>query len=231
MGWPDGTTAVDYTINAAVGYPLMTGPPQSADAPVNHVLPAWDLLTGATAAYALLAAERQRRATATGQEVRVPLGDVAMATLGNLGQIAEVAASGSDRPRLGNALYGSFGRDFVTADGERVMVIAITPRQWRGLLDALALVEPVAALERELDVSFAHDDGLRFEHRQQLFPLIEAAIATRPLADLAAAFDQRDVCWGPYRTVREALGTDPRLSLANPLFAAVEHPSGHRHLT
>jgi|RhiMetdeSRZDD1v2_1073273.scaffolds.fasta_scaffold01487_30 2-methylfumaryl-CoA isomerase len=231
MGWPDGATAVDYTINAAVGYPLITGPPELDGAPINHVLPAWDLLTGATAAYALLAAERHRRRSGKGQEVRAPLGDVAMATLGNLGQIAEVAASGSDRPRLGNTLYGSFGRDFVTADGKRVMVIAITPRQWRGLLDALALVQPVAALERELDLSFAHDDGLRFEHRGRLFPLIEAAIAARPLADLAAAFDERDVCWGPYRTVREALSTDPRLSLENPLFAAVEHPSGHRYLT
>jgi 2-methylfumaryl-CoA isomerase len=231
MGWPDGSTAVDYTINAAVGYPLITGPPEFGDAPVNHVLPAWDLLTGATAAFALLAAERHRRLTGKGQEVRAPLGDVAMATLGNLGQIAEVATSGADRPRLGNTLYGSFGRDFVTADGQRVMVIAITPRQWRELLDALALVQPVAALERELDVSFAHDDGLRFAHRDRLFPLIEAAVAARPLADLAAAFDQRDVCWGPYRTVREALGTDPRLSLENPLFAAVEHPSGHRYLT
>ena len=188
--------------------------------PVNHVLPAWDLLAGATATYALLAAERHRRETGAGQEVRVPLGDVAMATLGNLGQIAEVATSGADRERLGNTLYGSFGRDFVTADGHRLMVIAITPRQWRGLLEALALKDAVAALERELAVSFAQDDGLRFEHRDRLFPLIEAAVAQRPLAELAAAFDKRDVCWGPYRTVHQALASDPRLSAANPIFAA-----------
>ena len=231
MGWPDGATAVDYTINAAVGYPLMTGPPALGDAPVNHVLPAWDLLTGATATYALLAAERHRRQSGSGQEVRVPLGDVAMATLGNLGQIAEVATSGTDRPRHGNTLYGSFGRDFVTADGARIMIIAITPRQWRGLLDVLALAEPVAALERELSLSFAQDDGLRFEHRDRLIPLIERAVAARPLGELAAAFDARDVCWGPYRTVREALTSDPRLSAQNPLFAAVDHPSGHRYLT
>jgi 2-methylfumaryl-CoA isomerase len=230
MGWPDGTTAVDYTINAAVGFPLITGPPELGDAPVNHVLPAWDLLTGATAAYALLAAERHRRETGTGQEVRVPLGDVAMATLGNLGQIAE-AAAGGDRPRLGNTLYGSFGRDFVTADGHRLMIIAITPRQWRGLLKALELEERVAVLERELKLSFAHDDGLRFQHRDRLFPLIEAAVARRPLAELGGAFDKLDVCWGPYRTVRHALRSDLRLSAANPLFAAVDHPSGQRYLT
>jgi 2-methylfumaryl-CoA isomerase len=230
-GWPDGTTAVDYTINAAVGYPLMTGPPELADAPVNHVLPAWDLLSGATATYALLAAERHRRETGKGQEVRVPLGDVAMATLGHLGQIAEAAAAGADRPRMGNTLYGSFGRDFVTADAVRIMVIAITPRQWRGLLKALELEQAVAALEGELGVSFAHDDGLRFEHRDRLFPLVESAVAQRPLAEVGSAFDRLDVCWGPYRSVHQALQSDPRLSTANPVFAAVDHVSGHRYLT
>src|SRR5208337_3142861 len=49
MGWPDGTNAVDYTVNAAVGLPFMTGPADSTG-PVNHVLPAWDLLAGAQAA-------------------------------------------------------------------------------------------------------------------------------------------------------------------------------------
>ena len=37
----------------------MTGEARTEDAPVNHVLPAWDLLTGAYAAFALMAAERQ----------------------------------------------------------------------------------------------------------------------------------------------------------------------------
>ena len=40
-----GKPAVDYSINAEVGVPLMTGP-TSSSTPVNHVLPAWDLITG-----------------------------------------------------------------------------------------------------------------------------------------------------------------------------------------
>ena len=44
MGWADGSPALDYTVNNAVGYPMMTG---AGPEPVNHVLPAWDLLTGA----------------------------------------------------------------------------------------------------------------------------------------------------------------------------------------
>jgi 2-methylfumaryl-CoA isomerase len=229
MGWADGTTAVDYTVNSSVGYPAMTGP-ADLNAPVNHVLPAWDLLAGATAAFSLLAAERSRRETGRGQEIRVPLGDVAMATLGNLGQVAEMLAAGADRPRMGNELFGAFGRDFLTRDGKRVMLVAITPKQWAGLLRALGIAEAVAALETELGVSFARDEGLRFAHRHRLFPLVEAGIAQKPLAEIGALLDANDICWGPYQTVQQAVSTDPRFT-ANPIFASVEHPSGHRYPT
>ena len=89
QGWADGRSAVDYTINAATGLPWMTGP-VDAQGPVNHVLPAWDLLTGTMAAMNLLAAERLRRDTGLGQELIVPLSSVAFGALGALGQLAEV---------------------------------------------------------------------------------------------------------------------------------------------
>ena len=176
MGWADGSPALDYTVNNAVGYPMITG---AGPDPVNHVLPAWDLLSGAYAAFALLAAIQHRAATGEGGEVRVPLSDVAIGTVANLGGIAEVLYSGEDRPRLGNAVYGLFGRDFVTRDGQRTMIVVVTPRQWAKLLAALGLAEAVAAVERERGVSFAHDDGLRFAHRDALFPLFEAACAAK----------------------------------------------------
>lgn len=224
MGWNDGSPAVDYTVNAAVGVPCMTGP-AGTDAPVNHVLPAWDLLAGAYAAFALLAAERHRRLTGQGQEVRVPLSDVAIASLGHMGQVAEVL-HGGDRPRMGNTLFGAFGRDFATADGQRLMVVAITSRQWSGLLAALGLGDAVAGIEAALGVSFVADEGLRFEHRDVLTPLVEAAMARRHSAELAQAFDARGVCWGPYRTLQAALQEEPRLVTGNALFAPVTHPSG-----
>jgi 2-methylfumaryl-CoA isomerase len=231
MGWGDGTTAVDFTVNAAVGLPAMTGPAELGGRPVNHVLPAWDLLAGAYGAFALLAAERFRRESGIGQEIRLPLGDLAWASLGHLGQIAEIAAGGSDRPRYGNDLYGAFGRDFTSADGRRVMLVAITPRQWSGLLAALGIGEAVAGLESELGVSFARDEGVRFRHRQRLFPLVEAAMAARPLADLAAAFDANQVCWGPYRTVREGIAAGDRFAPPPGLAAEVAQPSGVRYGT
>ena len=116
MGWADGRPALDYTINAAVGVPFMTG---FADdpRPVNHVFPAWDFLTGAYAALSLVSAERARRLGQGGCEVRIPLSDIAATTLANFGMLAEVMTQGQDRPRLGNDVYAAFGRDFVIQDG------------------------------------------------------------------------------------------------------------------
>lgn len=228
LGWRGGEPAVDYTVNAAVGLPYMTGSPENGSDPVNHVLPAWDLLTGAYAAVALLAAERQRSRRGKGQEVTVSLSDLALASLGHMGQVAEALTSG-DRPRYGNALFGAFGRDFGTADGERVMVVAITGRQWTGLVQALGLQQAVATLEASFGVSFVDDEGQRFLHRDALFPLFEQAIGTLPLAQLRSRFEANGVLWSSYQTLRTALERDPRLSLDGPLFSMLDHPSGLRY--
>ena len=223
MGWADGAPALDYTVNNAVGYPMLTGP---GPEPVNHVLPAWDLLSGAYAAFALLAAIRRREKTGEGSEVRIPLSDVAIGTVANLGGIAEVLHSGANRPRLGNAVYGLFGRDFVTKDGVRTMIVVVTHRQWANLLGALGLNDAVAAIEAQRGVSFASNDGLRFDHRDALYPLFEAAIGARDHAALAAALDGAGIVHSAYRTMLDA-AHDPRLVGNNPMFSAFDgNPSG-----
>ena len=223
MGWADGAPALDYTVNNAVGYPMMTGP---GPEPVNHVLPAWDLVSGAYAAFAMLAALRRRDETGEGSEIRIPLSDVAIGTVANLGGIAEVLHQGANRPRLGNMVYGLFGRDFVTSDGVRTMIVVVTPRQWANLVTALGLEASLAALERQLGVSFAKDDGLRFTHRDALYPLFEAAIAARPHAELATSFDAAGIVHSAYRTMLDA-AHDPRLVGDNPMFSTLDtNPSG-----
>lgn len=228
MGWSNGDSAVDYTVNASLGIPFMTGGPENGTAPVNHVLPAWDLLTGAYAAFAVLAAERDRLRTGHGHEITLSLSDVALAALGHTGQIAEVLAAG-DRPRHGNALFGAFGRDFVTSDAQRVMVVAITQRQWTGLVTSLALDAQVDQVESRLGVAFARDEGARFLHRDALFPLFEAAIAGLRLEQLRERFERHGVCWSTYLPLSRALLEDPRLSLASALFSEFDHPSGLRY--
>lgn len=222
MGWADGSPALDYTVNNAVGYPMMTG---AGPEPVNHVLPAWDLLSGAYAAFAMMAAIQRRSQTGEGAEVRIPLSDVAIGTVANLGGIAEMLYMGENRPRLGNAVYGLFGRDFLTRDGQRMMIVVVTPRQWANLLNALKLNEAVAAIEAARGVSFATDDGLRFEHRDALYPLFERAMAARDMADLAADLDAGGIVHSPYRTMMDA-AKDPRLVGDNPMFGQASNPSG-----
>jgi 2-methylfumaryl-CoA isomerase len=226
MGWADGTPALDYTVNNSVGYPMLTG---AGPEPVNHVLPAWDLLTGAYAAFALLAALRRRDATGAGGEVRIPLSDVAIGTVANLGGIAEVMHAADARTRLGNTVYGLFGRDFTTRDGVRTMIVVVTHRQWANLLAALDLTGAVARVEAARGVSFAHDDGLRFHHRDALFPLFERAIGARAHGELAAALDAGGIVHSVYRSMADAVA-DPALVADNPVFGpaagAAANPSG-----
>ncbi|PZQ64995.1 MAG: carnitine dehydratase [Phenylobacterium zucineum] len=224
MGWADGSQGMDYTINSAIGLPLMTGP-IGDERPVNHVLAAWDLLTGAYCAFGLVSALIARMRGQGGREIRAPLSDIGAATMANLGFTAETMLSGHQRPRMGNDVFGAFGRDFTTKDGQKLMLLAITPKQWSKALEALGIAAEVAQVEARLGVSFATDEGLRFTHRDSLYPLFERAFAARTAAELTPGFDAGGVTWGSYQTLEAAL-EDTRLFKDNPLFETVKHPSG-----
>ncbi len=216
-----GGSEVDYTVNPRVGFPLLTGPKDSAE-PVNHVLPAWDHITGQTAAVALLAAERYRRATGKGQYARVALLDVALATLGHMGLIGEVEVNGRDRGRHGNDLYGAFGRDFMTRDGRRIMIVALTARQWSNLCKATQLgsafdaaAGPAFNLTRE---------GDRFLARDAVASVLAPWMAARTHDDIVRLFREHDVAFGSYQQISELLRSDTEASIANPLFTLRDQP-------
>ena len=229
MGWHDGRQAMDFTVNAASGYPLMTGPAEwdmATAPPINQVLPAWDFITGAYCAFALLAGLRHRDATGEGSELRVPLGDVAIGTMANSGAMAEMLYRGADRERLGNAIWGAFGRDFVSRDGKRFMVAALTPKQWGAMIDGFDVAAEVAALERELGVDFASGDRPRFDNRHALFDLFQRAADRFDYADLADQLAKAGATFERYRTMHEA-ANDPVLVADNPLFGpSPANPSG-----
>ena len=218
----DGSNAVDYTINPASGFPWATGP-RHVTVPFNHLLPAWDAITGTLAAAGLLAAERHRRKTGDGQVVSVSLSDVALGMVGNLGKIAEVQINKSDRPKDGNYLYGAFGRDFTTKDGQRIMVVALTLRHWKSLVEATGLSEPFASLEQMMQVDLTKE-GDRFAAREVIGALLKPWMVTRTMHEIREIFDEHDVCWGPYWTFKELVEKDERCSPANPMFAEVEQP-------
>ena len=229
MGWHDGRQAMDFTVNAASGYPLMCGPEdwdERDPPPVNQVLPAWDFITGAYCAFALLAGIRHREQTGDGSELRVPLGDVAIGTMANSGAMAEMLYRGGNRERLGNAIWGAFGRDFRSRDSQRFMVAALTAKQWAGLVAAFGVAEGIAALEAELGVRFASGDPPRFANRDRLFALFQEAASRIKWSELERSFAAEGCTYERYRTMHEA-ANDPVLVADNPLFgSSPANPSG-----
>jgi 2-methylfumaryl-CoA isomerase len=221
-GNPDGSSEVDYTVNPATGFPSATGPRNLAE-PLNSVLPAWDVAMGSLAAIGLLAAERHRTRTGKGQLIRLSLSDVAFAMVGNLGRIAEAQLGGRDQPKDGNYLYGAFGHDFETREGRRVMVVALTARQWLALKQATGIGDACEKLEEATGQDLDTESG-RFESRDLIAALLRPWFARHDLGEIRERFAGTGVSWGPYQTFRQLVTEDPRVSTANPLFAEVEQP-------
>ena len=224
-GKHDDAPAVDYTVNAGIGFPLTTGEPGTAG-PVNHVLPAWDVACGLYAAIGLLAAERHRRRTGAGRAITLPLADVALAVTGYLGFLAEgrMAADGQcpdGRPRIGNHLYGGFARDFRTGSGDSVMIVTLTARHYADLARVTGRGEALAAVESALGADFARDAD-RYEHREVIAALLAPWFSGHTSAEVTEALAGTSVLWERYRTFAE-LASDPG-TLASPLVSLVDQP-------
>ncbi len=228
IGNPDESTAVDYTVNPSSGFAMATGPIGS-QMPTNHVLPAWDTATGLTTALGLLAAERYRTRTGIGQLTKISLTDVAFAMVANLGYVAQAQPTHKDRVPVSNDLYGAFGRDFPTSDGRRVMVVAISGRQWRSLAEATEIAEHLPAIEKALSVDLSQE-GDRWVARDAIAAFIAPFIARHTLDELRDNFDAKGVCWGPYQTFVQLVNEDPRCSPANPMFSRIDQPGVGRIL-
>ncbi len=229
MGDRSGGPQVDYTVNPAVGFPTATGPEGTTE-PTGHVLPAWDCITGQQAALGILAAERHRRLTGRGQLVELALKDMALAMLGNLGIIGEVTINGYDRPKMGNSLYGAYAQDFVCKGDGRVIVVALTVRQWDNLKAATHTQPAFDELAAKLGANLSRE-GERFKHRHAITAVLKPFFDSRRIEDFAQAFDSRGVTWSRYRSFKEAVEQDPDVSTANPMFSMLEHPGIGSYLT
>ena len=219
-GKHDGGTAVDYTVNAGIGFPLTTGP-EAIREPVNHVLPAWDVACGLYAAAGILAAERHRRRTGHGRAITLALQDVALAVTGNLGFLAEPQLTGTSRPRIGNHLYGGFARDFVTASGDRVLIVILTARHFADLGRVTGLAGALREVERALGGDFSTDAG-RYAHREVLAALLAPWFAARPTDQVISSLNETSILFERYRSFAE-VAADPATA-ANPLMRLIDQP-------
>ena len=220
----DGSSEVDYTVNPSSGFPEAMGP-RDSDVPTNSLMPAWDSIMGGLAVVGLLAALRHRDATGEGQLVEIALSDVAFATVGHLGRIAEVQLEGSDHPPDGNYLYGAFGGDFPCKDGRRVMVVALTSRQWKALKAATGTEELFDSVAAATGHDFREEAG-RYRGRGLIRELLTPWFAQHTLQQVSETLADTGVSWGPYQTFKQLVDEDPRCSTDNPMFTMVEHPVG-----
>jgi 2-methylfumaryl-CoA isomerase len=219
-GRADGGTGVDYTVNAALGFPLVTGPVGLAT-PVNHVLPAWDIACGIYTALAVVSALRHRDTTGKGQRVGIPLENVALAMAGNLSFLTEVMVNGTARERIGNSIYGQYGQEFTSGDGVSFMIVALTRRHFGDLTELTGTTEAVAALAQTLDADFT-DEGDRFRHRDALSGLFAEWFSAHTAAEITDALSAASVLWERYRTFAEVV-TDERVT-ANAMFTRLDQP-------
>lgn len=228
LGRRDGGAAVDYTVNAAYGFPWLTGPEESTG-PVNHVLPVWDVVAGMYLAVGLLAAERARARTGQGQRLEIALEDVALATAGDLGFLAEAQLNPAPRQRTGNDFYGDFGRDFATGDGRRLMVLCLTARHWNDLMEATGLGETVDALAKAFRADFAAAAD-RFRYRDALAGVLTPWFASRTVPEIDSALQGRTVLWSLYRSMAELAADDGRVLGEAPLMDRLDQPGIGPHL-
>jgi 2-methylfumaryl-CoA isomerase len=131
---------------------------------------------------------------------------------------------------VGNALYGAYAQDFVCKDGERVIVVGLTVRQWDNLKAATGTQIAMEELAIRLGANLSLE-GTRFEHRHAITQVLKPFFDSRRVEDFAASFDQKGVTWSRYRTFKQVIDQDPDCSIDNPMFSMLNHPGIGSYLT
>ena len=91
-----------------------------------------------------------------------------------------------------------------------MMIVALTLRQWRSLVEATGLGEAFDAIARLMDVDL-DDEGGRFAAREVLGATLKPWVLARTLAEVRETFDRHGVSWGPYQTFTELVERRPAL--------------------
>ena len=127
--------AYDHVVQAMSGIMHTTGAEDSG--PVKVGAPYVDYATGLNAAFAILAALRERERTGMGQCVDISMLDTALNLMAN--NLVTVATTGKDLPKLGNeaASRAPSSGCFSTRDGALLMLAANNERQFVSLCKVL----------------------------------------------------------------------------------------------
>ena len=156
-----------------------------------------------------------------GQQISIPLENVALATAGNLSFFTEVMVNGTARERIGNSIYGQYGQDFTSSDGVSFMIVALTGRHFRDLTELTGTTKAVAALAETLGADFT-DEGERYRHRDALTGLFTEWFSQHSAEEITAALSATSVLWERYRRFAEVV-TEDRVT-RNPMFSPLDQP-------
>jgi 2-methylfumaryl-CoA isomerase len=139
-----------------------------------------------------------------------------LATAGNLGLLTEPQVNGTQRQRLGNAIYGQYGQDFTSRDGVAFMVVTLTGRHFRELVEVSGTGVAVSGLAKSLGADFS-DEGDRYRYRDVLSGLFATWFNDHTAQEITEALSATSVLFERYQTFAEA-AVDKRVT-ANPLFS------------
>ena len=192
----------DLLVQAMSGLMSLTGSP---DGPGYRAgISVFDVMAGNHAVIGILAALRHRDATGEGQHVEVNL--LSSALTGLVNHSSAWVAGGVVPYRMGNAHPSVFPYEpFPTADAD-LIVIAANDRQFQRLCGALGIPE-VAEDER-----FLHN-GDRTKNRDELRPLLEERLATRPAQEWFDLLLEAGVACGPINTIDDGFAAAERFGL------------------
>lgn len=205
----------DAVLQGFVGLSSVTGEPDGPPLKVGVALV--DVLTGAHAAAAVLAALVGRLRFGRGAHLDIALSEVGVHSLVNVAQAA--LSTGRPARRHGNAHPHIVPyQTFAAADGLFVLAVG-NDAQWRRACEVLG--DP----DRAGDARFAANPG-RVEHRAELVGWLSARFAVEPREAWLERFRRAGVPAGPVREVHEAMA-DPALA-ARGMVASHRLPGGER---
>ena len=205
----------DPVIQATSGVMSVTGEPDGG--PLLVGVPVADYTGAMLCVQAVALALFARERTGRGQKVEVPMLGGLLTMLST--RLANYWASGEDPIRMGsaNSIYVPY-QVFRTADGY-VMAGSFGGDSWPRFCAALGLPELA-------DDPRYRSNRSRFDHRQELIPLLARRFATRMTDEWEPDFRREGALFAPVRTIAEILAHPQTEALG--LVQSVEHPTAGR---
>ena len=188
--------AYDHVVQAMSGIMSTTGTQESG--PIKVGAPYVDYGTGLNAAFAIMAALRERDRTSQGQTVNVAMLDTALNLMAN--NVVTTAATGIDMPKLGNeaASRAPSSGCFKCADGNLLMLAANNERQFRDLCGALGHAQWA-------DDPRWCEPQVRRQHQDALREVLAAAFLAKDAVDWECVLDGHGVPAASVRTIGELM--------------------------